>query len=185
MSAMASQITSLTIVYLTVYSVTDQIEHQLCVTGLCEGNSPVTGEFPAKRASNAENVSIWWRHHVLWVPCVLIRYTLYQIVQLDSWHHWVRNLFCNNDFYENNILQNETVENHFKKNAMFTLCWSNFFPKKNIQKLKIWLSNPGLSCRMMFWSNASTKLKVSTFVWKDWLISTAKYFKFTTHRHGR
>ena len=29
----------------------------------CEGNSPVTGEFPAQRASNAENVSIWWRHH--------------------------------------------------------------------------------------------------------------------------
>ena len=27
------------------------------------GNSPVTGEFPAQRASNAENVSIWWRHH--------------------------------------------------------------------------------------------------------------------------
>ena len=32
------------------------------VTGLCEGNSPVTGEFPAQRASNAENVSTWWRH---------------------------------------------------------------------------------------------------------------------------
>ena len=30
---------------------------------LCGGNSPVTGEFPAQRASNAENVSIWWRHH--------------------------------------------------------------------------------------------------------------------------
>ena len=26
-------------------------------------NSPVTGEFPAQRVSNAENVSIWWRHH--------------------------------------------------------------------------------------------------------------------------
>ena len=34
------------------------------VTGLCAGNSPVTGEFPTQRASNAENVSIWWRHHV-------------------------------------------------------------------------------------------------------------------------
>ena len=33
------------------------------VTGLCEGNSPVTGEFPTQRASNAENVSIWWGHH--------------------------------------------------------------------------------------------------------------------------
>ena len=36
----------------------------LRVTGLCAGNSPVTGEFPAQRASNAENVSILWRHHV-------------------------------------------------------------------------------------------------------------------------
>ena len=30
---------------------------------LCAGNSPVTGEFPAQRASNTENVLIWWRHH--------------------------------------------------------------------------------------------------------------------------
>ena len=30
----------------------------------CEGNSPVTGEFPAQKASNTENVFIWWRHHV-------------------------------------------------------------------------------------------------------------------------
>ena len=36
---------------------------KLCVTGLCVGNSPVTGEFPTQRASKAENVSIWWRHH--------------------------------------------------------------------------------------------------------------------------
>ena len=33
------------------------------VTGLCEGYSPVTGEFSAQMASNAENISIWWRHH--------------------------------------------------------------------------------------------------------------------------
>ena len=35
---------------------------KLCVTGLCEGNPPVTGVFPSQRASDAENVSIWWRH---------------------------------------------------------------------------------------------------------------------------
>ena len=37
---------------------------KLRVTGLCERNSPVIGEFPAQKANNAENVSIWWRHHV-------------------------------------------------------------------------------------------------------------------------
>ena len=51
---------------------------KLCVTGLCAGNSPVTFEFPAQIASNAENVSIWWRHrdsksgwlnHAVCSPC--------------------------------------------------------------------------------------------------------------------
>ena len=36
---------------------------KLRVTGLCAGNSLVTGEFTAQKASSAENVSIWWRHH--------------------------------------------------------------------------------------------------------------------------
>ena len=56
MGAMTSQITSLPIVYSTVYSGADQRKHQ--VAGLCAGNSPVTGEFPAQIASNVENVSI-------------------------------------------------------------------------------------------------------------------------------
>ena len=36
---------------------------KLRVTSLCEGNSPMTGEFLAQRASSAENATIWWRHH--------------------------------------------------------------------------------------------------------------------------
>ena len=36
---------------------------KLRFTSLCAGNSPVTGEFPAQKASNADDVSIWWRHH--------------------------------------------------------------------------------------------------------------------------
>ena len=36
---------------------------KLRVTGLCTGNSPGTREFPKQMVSNAENVSIWWRHH--------------------------------------------------------------------------------------------------------------------------
>ena len=35
------------------------------VTGLCAGNSPGTIELPEQMAGNAENVSIWWRHHVI------------------------------------------------------------------------------------------------------------------------
>ena len=35
---------------------------KLRVTEFCVGNSTVTGESPAQKASNAENVSIGWRH---------------------------------------------------------------------------------------------------------------------------
>ena len=45
---------------------------KLRVTGLCAGNSPGTGEFPAQMASYAENVSIWWRHHALnWYQAII------------------------------------------------------------------------------------------------------------------
>ena len=43
---------------------------KLRVTGLCAGNSPGTGEFPAQMASYAENVSIWWRHHAYIFPYI-------------------------------------------------------------------------------------------------------------------
>ena len=36
---------------------------ELRVTGLCDGNPPVTGGFPSQKASNVGK-SIWWRHHV-------------------------------------------------------------------------------------------------------------------------
>ena len=51
---------------------------KLCVSGLCEGNAPVTCEFPTQRSSNMENVSIWWHHDGLkssqyaWSPTVVI-----------------------------------------------------------------------------------------------------------------
>ena len=69
MITMASQITSLTIVYSTVYSrCRSNKTSKLRVTGLCVGNSPVTREFAAQKASNAENASIWWRHHDIDLP---------------------------------------------------------------------------------------------------------------------
>ena len=73
MSAMASQVTSLSVVYSTVCSGVDQRKHKtLRVTGLCKGNSPVTGEVPAQRASNSKNVSTWWPHNEKWDESVLL-----------------------------------------------------------------------------------------------------------------
>ena len=62
MSVVASRITGSTIVY-RLFKSRSKKTSKLRVTGLCAGNSPVTGKFPAQRASNTENVSIWWRHY--------------------------------------------------------------------------------------------------------------------------
>ena len=63
-NAMVSQIPSIAIVYSTAYSKhRSKKTSKLCVTGLCEGNSLVTGELPWQRDSNAGNVYLWWCHH--------------------------------------------------------------------------------------------------------------------------
>ena len=61
MDAIASQITRLTIVYPTVYSDADQRkQHSSASLAFVRW----IHRFPAQMASNAENVSIWWRQHV-------------------------------------------------------------------------------------------------------------------------
>ena len=47
MGALASQINSLTIIYSTVELGTEKKTSKLSVTGLCEGNTPVSSELPA------------------------------------------------------------------------------------------------------------------------------------------
>ena len=71
---------------------------KLCVTGLCEGNSPMTCGFPSQRASIAEKVSNWWRHHMN-PPSVLPIYLtwsspLLQMVEYETQHKpWRHSLF--------------------------------------------------------------------------------------------
>ena len=48
---------------------------KLRVAGLCVGNSPVTGEFPAQKASNAETGSIWWRHEQK-LPLIILGFAI-------------------------------------------------------------------------------------------------------------
>ena len=63
MGTMASKITSLAVVYLTVYSGVDKKNIK------APRHWPLCGEFtgdrwiPAQMASNVENVSNWWRHN--------------------------------------------------------------------------------------------------------------------------
>ena len=60
MGAVASQITSLTIVYSTVYTGTDQRKHQSSASLALMQR---TGEFQVQMVSNEENLSIWLRQH--------------------------------------------------------------------------------------------------------------------------
>ena len=61
MGAMASHITNLTVVYSIVFSGRDQRKHQSSASLALWGISP-----------HAENVSIWWRHHVIFVSIVFV-----------------------------------------------------------------------------------------------------------------
>ena len=78
MSAMASEITGVTIIYSTVCSGADQRKYLSSASlAFVRGihRSPVNP--PSQRASNAENVSIWWRHHrklvtIMWKETVEI-----------------------------------------------------------------------------------------------------------------
>ena len=58
MGAIASQITSLTIIYSIINSGAGQRKQQ-------SSASPVSSEFPAHMASNTENAYIWWRQIIL------------------------------------------------------------------------------------------------------------------------
>ena len=84
MTAMASKITGVSIVFWIVFSRCRWKKiSKLRVTGLCEGNPPVIGGFASQRASKAENVSIWWRHHIYmsitqWAPWIKSNHSLAQ-----------------------------------------------------------------------------------------------------------
>ena len=62
MTTIASQITSLAVVYSTVYSDADQRKHQSSVSLVFVWGINRDRWIPR---TNAENVSIWWRHHVV------------------------------------------------------------------------------------------------------------------------
>ena len=62
MDVMASRITS---VYSTVYSGLDQRKHQSSASLAFVWEFTGDRWIPRTKASNAENVSIWWRHHVI------------------------------------------------------------------------------------------------------------------------
>ena len=95
MSAGVSQITGVSIVCSIVwFRRRSKKTSKLRVTGLCAGNSPLTGEFPTQKAINAENVSIWWRHHVRQFDFIVTRIVINDAhaattqLRLSGLHRW-------------------------------------------------------------------------------------------------
>ena len=81
MSAVASQITSVLTVCSIVCSGTDQRKHQSSTSLVfVGGNHQWLVNYLPKRASNTENVSLWWRYHV-W-QFVILWMTLFTLVVL-------------------------------------------------------------------------------------------------------
>ena len=82
MGTMASQITSLAVVNSSVYSDADQRKHQTPRHWPLCGEFTGTGELPTQRASYAENVSIWWRHHgvAIWISAVDVLRNIYKYI---------------------------------------------------------------------------------------------------------
>ena len=114
MGAIASQITSLTIVYSTVYSDADQRKHQSSASLAFVG----TGEFPAQLASNVENVSIWWRLHA-YLTTVDLEYVFAELTafsrNLTSWNlPW--NLRADGIEISNSIPAMQTISRHVMGN---------------------------------------------------------------------
>ena len=145
MRMMASQFTSLAIVYSIVYSGVDQWKHQSSaslafVRGIhrrpVNSLPSVTGEFPAQRASNAENVSIWWRHHGKRGTHHQKTAKINNYVRMAHWWHRVSGI---NVAHQINL---NAVRNRLKSNSQSPPALPNF------NAYRLWV-------RLNYWSRAT------------------------------
>ena len=139
MSTMASQITGVSIVYLTVSSGADQIRHQSFASlALLWGIHRCQENFHAQRASNAENVSIWWRHHQVAIgsvnglipagnqpiTCTNIDPNLYRLMTSlghNAFNRYVQIVMC---YYWYWYLYDGICKWQYDKNYLTNYCWN-------------------------------------------------------------
>ena len=95
-----------------------KVTSKLRVTGLCVGNSPLTGEFPAQKASNVENVSIWWRHHEITVETNSQEIEVVDVFHLNIIYEVV-DVFHLNTIYDNSRNQRTDIFLYGMKNHIF------------------------------------------------------------------
>ena len=80
MTTMASHITSLTVVYSTVYSDADQRKHQSSASLAFVWGIHRDRWIPRTKGQLRGNVSIWWRHHVIFAQGNVFMHNVYDTV---------------------------------------------------------------------------------------------------------
>ena len=120
----------------------------LRVTGLCEWNSPVTGEFPAQRASNAENVSIWWRHHGK---------RMYQIFYISRLFLLKKRRSSSSDGWEMGVFSQFKRWLTFYFNIVMWFEMSLYIGRRYIKSIEYipWNMHTGLFCFVFLWYHYS------------------------------
>ena len=85
------------------------------------GNSMVTGEFPAQRTSNADNVFIWWRHHANFRVCQHCGLVFLSAVHVGyAGSSWLC-IYLDSNMSEMSINITITTESHTKPKACFMI----------------------------------------------------------------
>ena len=97
---------------------------KLRVTGLCAGNSPGTGEFPAQRDSNAENVSIWWRHHEHAAPVVMMELPGKHLLASSMW-----GFRC--PYHYNDVIMRATASQITSPTSVYSTVYSGAYQRKH------------------------------------------------------
>ena len=126
------------------------------------GNSPVTGEFSAQKASSTENVSIWWRHRGHYMICVTKILIPWDIM----WHRMKSMAIIDFIIYVTSI----SLRNHRWKGKCVT--------KTHLYSISIikWHSSIG------FWCGLSDRLFCVKWI-PVWLLMTVFNFNYKYTKH--
>ena len=106
---------------------------------LCEGNSPVTGEFPTQRTSNGENASMWSHHNDVikgsMVTAVLVTVCQWLIHQKSCSNHTAQ--WSNN---HPSCMMITQLRWYARPYLMWPLCisWGNNFCQYSCSRTSLW-----------------------------------------------
>ena len=166
MSATASQITCVSSVCLTVYADIDQRKHQstASLTGLFEGNPIVSGGSPSQTTKDAENVSIWWRHHYNMKVSTGKGFIVSDIKQLDQLY------ITSIPFNITGVPMNKDIYFLMKMRRLFLL---------NYLDLRLWWTFPCSRFAYIITFNLTSKSQWAKMVLYAWSGEVCYYFAGT------